>query len=175
MANNVLNSQGVVFSSAAATRISAAVLAVERMRPGAMPPVTYPTETSFWAMISSMDLWGQHYSFFRVAPHLGTDQPEIEIVANQGRWQAVEPLIICQGAATEANAARGVAPGTIVKMELAGFDPTSKAPRYVFAYQQLSANLKTIQPHDHRDNANGGFAFAAFHPGTRLPQTVIGW
>ena len=25
-------------------------------------------------------------------------------------------------------------------------------------------------PHDHRDNFNGGFAFAIFHPGTRLPQ-----
>jgi hypothetical protein len=25
-------------------------------------------------------------------------------------------------------------------------------------------------PHDHRDNFNGGFAFACFHPGTSLPQ-----
>lgn len=24
--------------------------------------------------------------------------------------------------------------------------------------------------HDHRDNANGGFAFAVYHPGTSLPQ-----
>lgn len=24
--------------------------------------------------------------------------------------------------------------------------------------------------HDHRDNNNGGFAFAVFHPGTALPQ-----
>jgi hypothetical protein len=25
-------------------------------------------------------------------------------------------------------------------------------------------------PHDHRDNFNGGFAFAVYHPGTSLPQ-----
>ena len=25
-------------------------------------------------------------------------------------------------------------------------------------------------PHDHRDNYNGGFAFAVYHPGTKLPQ-----
>jgi glyoxylate utilization-related uncharacterized protein len=25
-------------------------------------------------------------------------------------------------------------------------------------------------PHDHRDNFNGGICFAAFHPGTALPQ-----
>jgi hypothetical protein len=27
-----------------------------------------------------------------------------------------------------------------------------------------------IPPHDHRDNYNGGFAFAVYHPGTSLPQ-----
>lgn len=27
-------------------------------------------------------------------------------------------------------------------------------------------------PHDHRDNANGGFAFAIYHPGTAVPQQV---
>jgi hypothetical protein len=25
-------------------------------------------------------------------------------------------------------------------------------------------------PHDHRDNFNGGFAFAVYHPGTSIPQ-----
>lgn len=25
-------------------------------------------------------------------------------------------------------------------------------------------------PHDHRDNFNGGFAFAIYHPGTGIPQ-----
>jgi hypothetical protein len=25
-------------------------------------------------------------------------------------------------------------------------------------------------PHDHRDNFNGGFAFACYHPGTSIPQ-----
>jgi len=32
--------------------------------------------------------------------------------------------------------------------------------------------LPMAGPHDHRDNNNGGFAFAVFHPGTSVPQQI---
>jgi hypothetical protein len=42
-------------------------------------------------------------------------------------------------------------------------------PFYMFAYN-VQPDLDILPPHDHRDNFNGGFAFAVFHPGTQVPQ-----
>lgn len=40
---------------------------------------------------------------------------------------------------------------------------------YVFQYQSADGQ-SSLPIHDHRDNFNGGFAFATYHPGTALPQ-----
>ena len=35
---------------------------------------------------------------------------------------------------------------------------------------QFDEPLKPVPVHDHRDNFNGGFAFACYHPGTAIPM-----
>ncbi|MGC4033238.1 MAG: hypothetical protein QM754_16200 [Tepidisphaeraceae bacterium] len=42
-------------------------------------------------------------------------------------------------------------------------------PLFTFQYETLD-DRGPLPVHDHRDNFNGGFAFAVFHPGTALPQ-----
>ena len=70
--------------------------------------------------------------------------------------------------AREASGLAGVPTETVVKVEFCGYDPDGN-PSYLFSY---GAVVNKVQPwvHDHRDNFNGGFAFACYHPGTSLPQ-----
>lgn len=59
----------------------------------------------------------------------------------------------------------------IVRVHFAGMRTFGgeKRSMYVFSYTPMV--LRSFLPlHDHRDNFNGGFAFAVYHPGTALPQ-----
>jgi hypothetical protein len=40
-----------------------------------------------------------------------------------------------------------------------------------YAFQFIIPQISGVVPnHDHRDNFNGGYAFAVYHPGTGLAQ-----
>lgn len=40
-----------------------------------------------------------------------------------------------------------------------------------FIFQWIGRTVTVyLPPHEHRDNLNGGFAFACYHPSTGLPQ-----
>lgn len=66
-----------------------------------------------------------------------------------------------------------------MKLSFAGYrseridesDPPAftQVPVYVFN-RQVNNPFADLPLHDHRDNTNGGFAFAVYHPGTSLPQ-----
>ena len=53
-------------------------------------------------------------------------------------------------------------------MTFIGYDPEA-SPAFTFFYPEFDQD-RGVPLHDHRDNFNGGFAFAVFHPGTSLPQ-----
>lgn len=161
---------GVVFTSEAAKRIAAAVRRVEAMpqeRTGERTPPG-PIENDIWGWITGLDASGLRYSFVRVIPDAGADEPDL-ILTNGMRYRLYsdDPLHI--HVAREVNGTRGIASGTIVRMSFAGYDADGEAA-FVFQYQPP-------QPpsdhglHDHRDNITGrGFSFSVYHPGTALPQ-----
>jgi len=64
---------------------------------------------------------------------------------------------------------RYAAPGAVVRLTLVGYDGDGETPVYSFVAPGNTGN-GMVPNHDHRDAANGGFAFAVYHPGTSLPQ-----
>lgn len=71
-------------------------------------------------------------------------------------------------AAREQNNNLAVPNLSIVTMRFAGYDPNGNAA-FVFLYL-VDLKPPEFPPHDHRDNSQGGFAFAVYHPGTSVPQ-----
>lgn len=55
-----------------------------------------------------------------------------------------------------------------MRLTFVGYDAEGE-PAYMFDRPQADP-WQGLPPHDHRDNYNGGFAFAVMHPGTALPQ-----
>lgn len=73
-----------------------------------------------------------------------------------------------EGWAREANGNRGIPLYSVVRVEFIGYDAEG-LPSFLFNYGDARLE-QSLRPHDHRDNYNGGYAFAVFHPGTGLPQ-----
>lgn len=53
-------------------------------------------------------------------------------------------------------------------MDFCGYDADDSA-NFIFQWIGPTDTLY-LPPHDHRDNYNGGFSFAVYHPGTGIPQ-----
>ena len=117
---------------------------------------TQPTG-EFWARITSLSINGTSYSWVAVY----WDNEVNDWVRN--------PDAYGDDNAIETNGRIGVPSGSIIKLRHVGYDVEGE-PRYVFEWGSASAHQGGLPPHDHRDNFNGGFAFAVYHPGTSLPQ-----
>ncbi len=163
---------GVVFTSDAVKRIRAAVLYVESRpqdRTGDRAPAG-PVDQDCWGFITGCDASGQRYSFARVYPDASSDSPDL-ILDNGMKFKLfdADPSHVWQ--AREVNDTRGISSGTIVKMSFAGYDgSTPPEPLFLFQYIAVPPQPDFTPIHDHRDNFNGGFAFAVYAPGTSLPQ-----
>ena len=72
-------------------------------------------------------------------------------------------------AAREVNGNEDVPTYSVVRMTHVGYDPEGK-PAFLFHYPKMREDWEGMKPHDHRGNADGGFAFAVFHPGTSISQ-----
>lgn len=162
----------VALSQEAFRRIAAATKKVERI-PTNMTgerTLSHGTTPGFWAMIFGSDISGLKYGFNKVVFDPKSTMPEAFTINNTLRF-AFEGDGFYQ-AAIEVNGTRGIGMGTIVWMTFAGYD-TNEDPVFVFSHQIMDPNMP-LTPHDHRDNNNGGFAFATFHPGTSIPQMPWG-
>lgn len=168
---------GVVFTSRAAEKIKRAVnkvLSTPEDRTN-KPVSTRPAEQEFWAWITGpADLSGQRYHWVRVYPFFDDDDPDL-LLETGAKWKLFEPKSFGTGTAYESNGARGII-DKIVKLSFAGYrkpepdaDEQVPEPVYVFTFETFSGPPE-LPIHDHRDNFNGGFAFAVYHPGTSLPQ-----
>lgn len=190
---------GYEFTLNAAQQIVAAVKKIRASSTemtGAANPAM-PVGTSFWAAIVDVgDISGKFYDWIAVVPDSG-GIGAAGISTSIGRsssWKIAEPQIVGLSNAREASDTTGIPMGTVVRMEFAGYgvfqgsgnanapgtsvgnalssDLTSadgSVPFYIFSYN-LQTFSSAVPPHDHRDNFNGGFAFAVFHPGTDIPQ-----
>lgn len=113
-------------------------------------------EQSFWAKIGGRSLDGKRFSWFRVRPD------------GDGGWVAYDPAAEGERNAVEINGHRGIPTGAVVMLHFTDYDPDGQ-PLYTFQYETLQ-DRHPLKVHDHRDNFNGGYAFAVYHPGTALPQ-----
>jgi hypothetical protein len=158
----------VTFTSAATKRIISAVRKVEATKRDRTGERTLPgpDEQSFFAFLSGCSVNGQRYNFVRVFPDLSTDSPDITIDNNM-KWRITEPTFTGLEQAYEANGQRGLN-NIVVRLNFAGYNADGD-PTYVFIHN-LEPVDNGLPIHDHRDNYNGGFAFAVYHPGTGLPQ-----
>lgn len=146
------------FTRPAAKRIIDAVRRIEATptdRTGRRVSAGGEGEVSFWAQLTTCDMTGSRYSWFRVRPD-GT-----------GHWQGYDPMVTGELNAIEINGGLGCT-GDIVRLFLTDTDHDGM-PRYTFQLEKPD-DRQPLRRHDHRDNENGGFAFACFHPGTALPQ-----
>lgn len=107
------------------------------------------------------------YSFLRVYPSFGDDS-ESDFKVFTGTACKLPDAERQVGLARETNGHRGVPTYTVVQMTFAGYDADGE-PAFLFQWVGPYDN-SAVLPHDHRDNYNGGFAFAVYHPGTGLPQ-----
>lgn len=161
----------VAFSHEAALRIAAAVRKVERTPQSLIgdrvPP--HGKETSFWAYLLSTDLSGVHYSWLKLVPAAKLPNPE-DPFAPLEQDRALFELDVPNVYGENAREVNGAKPpgGTVVQLSFIGFD-TKDEPVYAFMWQPPVDQIG-VPIHDHRDNFNGGFAFAVYHPGTSLPQ-----
>lgn len=57
---------------------------------------------------------------------------------------------------------------SVVRLKYIGVDAADESA-FLFTHQVMDLNAP-VMPHDHRDNYNGGYTFACYHPGTGLPQ-----
>lgn len=160
----------VTFTVRGAQRIERAVRKVERpgqILTGDRRP-TAPSETTFWALLTGNDITGMRYSFVRVIPVATKDESDFVIGRDFPLYYEIASLEPEEGFAREANGTRGIPLYSVVQVTYIGPD-ADDLPAFLFNYQVMDSNLP-ITPHDHRDNFNGGFAFACYHPGTGLPQ-----
>ncbi len=159
---------GVTFSQEAAKRIAEAVRRVERTPRDMAGEQTrsFPAETSFWAVLLGCDISGLKYSFNKVVPDPKSTMPQAFIMHETLRFGFDgEPV---WEAAMECSGGRGLKPGTIVRLTFVGYD-TNEDPVFMFSHPMMDPHMP-MPPHDHRDNANGGFAFGIWHPGTMIPS-----
>jgi hypothetical protein len=163
---------GVAFTHDAAVRIANVVRKVERtpQNLGGERGRAAPQDTSFHAYLSTPGGYnGLFWSWVRVAP---VDAPPTAAdpftAEDVPLWQFADPIVSGYQNARESNNNRSIPTATVVKLEFVGYDKDGE-PLYVFNYgaAQQDAGLPI---HDHRDNFNGGLAFATYHPGTALPQ-----
>lgn len=160
----------VTFTSEAAKRIAKVVRRVEAMpqeRGGGRNP-TGPAESEIWGWITGCDLSGLRYSFVRVIPDPSTDSPDL-ILDNAMRYRLFSEDPAHIHVAQEVNGSRNVPAGTIVRLSFVGYNAEG-TPAFIFQYQPSQVPANDLPIHDHRDNFNGGYAFAVYHPGTGLPQ-----
>jgi hypothetical protein len=129
-----------------------------------------PPQNSFWALlVSPGGLNGLFWSWVRIAPSPQLPTPtDPYTIQDVPVFVVSEPCATCWENAREANLNRQVPPGTIVRLEFIGFDRAGE-PAYAFNYGK-ALEPDDVPIHDHRDNFNGGFAFATYHPGMALPQ-----
>jgi hypothetical protein len=161
------------FNKDAMQRIAKAVRRVESMGNdrGSSRLPSGPDEQSFWAFIVGIDFADDGtnlYSFLRVRPE--HKDPDIRVEMRQG-FSLVDPVIVYHSAAVEVNGTP--TPSNVaVRMQFTGYrDFTGGERRAMFAFNFSPFYVQPYLPiHDHRDNNNGGFAFAIYHPGTGLPQ-----
>ena len=160
------------FTLDTAKRVLAATRRVERMPTDKTAERVHraPPENSFWAMlVSAGGLNGLFWSWVRVSP-----SPQLPAATDPYTIQDVPLFVMSEPHATgwenarEMNLNRQVESGTIVKLEFIGYDRAGE-PAYVFTHGK-AMEPQGVPIHDHRDNFNGGFAFATYHPGTALPQ-----
>lgn len=159
----------ITFTSAAAAKIKQAVRKVlntpddrtrERTPPG-------PDEQSFFAWITGCDVSGKRYNWARVYPDMSSDSPDL-ILDSAMKWKLFgQPPVTGFETAYEANGRQGLT-DRIVLLTYAGRNADNEAVYTFICEIQQPDNQLPI--HDHRDNCNGGFAFAVYHPGTSLPQ-----
>lgn len=164
---------GVQFSQEAARRIAAATRKVERTpvdRAGDRSGL-YDAGRGFWAMVHGNDVSGIRYSFSKVVFDPLSAMPEAFTISNTLRF-GFDGASSEGYTAIEVNGTRGVRPFTVVWMSFAGYG-TAGEPIFMFSHPNGDPS-PSLPPHDHRDNLNGGFAFATFHPGTGLPQMPFG-
>ena len=157
---------GVTFTEEAAKRIAQATRRVERMPRDMAGDRTrdFQTNTGFWAMILGLDISGLKYSFNRVIPDPKSTLPAAFVLNEELRFSFDgEPM---WEAGREANGLRGVTLGTVVWMTFVGYGVNDE-PVFLFSHPRPVEG--GLPPHDHRDNFNGGFAFATYHPGTGVP------
>jgi hypothetical protein len=158
----------VALSTEAFKRIAAATKRVEKMpmnltgdRSG-----SHASPAGFWAMILGCDVGGLRWTFNKVTFDPKSVMPEAFTLNSTHRFAFDGDGFYEAG--IEANGNRDIGFGTIVWMTFAGYD-TNDNPVFLFSHQTPDLN-QPLRPHDHRDNNNGGFAFATFHPGTSLPS-----
>lgn len=162
--------QPVLFSQAAADRIGRAVQMMEGMKPGQpLPTITYPTQQTFWAIITSPTYDGRRYHFMRVAPDPTNSHGEGTEIRVGGPNGITYHLMGDMGMAMEANDNKSVPLHTIARVDYIGIDAEG-LPAFLFAHSGVPMEDFGVAPHDHRDNYNGGLAMAVWHPGTSLPQ-----
>lgn len=153
----------VLFNRDSAKRIANATRRIERMpqdRTGGRNPSPAPAEQTFWVRLLGRSIDGKLHSWQRVRPD------------GAGGWQTYQPPVQGELNAVEVNGHIGIESGVIVQLSLTDYDPDGK-PLYSFVFTTPDIN-RPMPIHDHRDNDNGGFAFAVFHPGTSLPQQRFG-
>jgi hypothetical protein len=160
----------VQFTDEASRRIAAAVRKVERTPTSLVGDriPRYEGEQSFWAILLGEDLSGR-WTFQRVAPDPSALNPAAFMLFDTDavRWGFEGDAQVW--AAREVNENRNVPTLSVVQMTFCGYDPAGQ-PAFVFSYTPAPTDVG-MPIHDHRDNLNGGLAFAVLHPGTLLPQS----
>lgn len=158
----------ITFTAAGAAKIRKAVnrvLNTPEDRTGERTP-THDTDRTFWAMLTTSDVTGLRWSFLRVHPTADQDQADF-IIARQVAYRIADDERV-EGYARESNGTRGIPTFTVVRVDYIGAGADGQSA-YLFQWVAPRED-NYIPPHDHRDNANGGLAFAVYAPGTALPQ-----
>ena len=151
------------FTTDSARRVAAATRKVEAMplRYGARPNPPRDAEDSIWAVLTGHNVMlaaSSGYSWVQVAPNTGDGWVPLD-----GGARGIEN-------AYEATGKWPIPVPTVVRLYVGPDDPDTGEQRWTFVYDQDAERFGYLPPHDHRDNYNGGFAFAVFHPGTAIPQ-----
>lgn len=193
---------GVNFTLESAKRIVATVKRVEGMpqEMGGQRRPQHTPGTIFWAALTGCDTTGQWWDWIAVVPtaNVGVSGNPWSFTS-ASMWSMRQPWTVGHENAREVNGVRGIDAGTVVRMEFIGYaapdpsgampltagtrtdpndttlpDPSGAVPIYAFQYAMQPAD-PVLPLHDHRDQFNGGFAFAVYHPGTQLPQKAWGF
>lgn len=161
-------SNPVVFSPEVAKRVTAATRKVEQTATnrGGAASTSYDAGAGFWAMILGSDVSGLRYTFNKVVFDPRSTYPQAFTIMQTERFGFDGPP--SPGVAIEVNGNRGVQ-FKVVFLRFAGYDLDGTTPVFLFSYNEM-VDSGILSPHDHRDNANGGFAFAVYHPGSSIPQ-----